>query len=255
MNAPHADATPAPVSPRFSGTLVRTASVPGREHLRLGRNNQDGVAVAERGLVSVAVVCDGCSSESRSEVGAHLGARFLAGWVAARAAEEPLSAELAERATAALTAWMERVAASVDPSPEAFGEVLQRHFLFTFLCAVTRGGQALVFGLGDGALQVDGRSVLLDAGPQNAPDYAAYRLLSEGPLAAQVHFLGAARRLAVATDGFDGLLRRDPGALQPLFEDEVVWRNPVHLQRRLNVLASRERFSDDATLALLSTEG
>ena len=65
------------ISTRFFATC---GSVTGREHARLGRNNQDGVALAARDGLLVAVVTDGCSSGKWSEVGARLAARWLVEW-------------------------------------------------------------------------------------------------------------------------------------------------------------------------------
>src|SRR6185436_1203362 len=73
-----------------AGFAVATGTVTGREHLRLRRNNQDGLAVRVQPARIVAVVCDGCSAGGSNEVGARLGA----GWTAAHLPdildEEPL---------------------------------------------------------------------------------------------------------------------------------------------------------------------
>jgi hypothetical protein len=235
--------------------LVRTASAIGREHVRLGRNNQDAVATARGGSAVVAVVCDGCSAEPGSEVGAQLGSRFLANWLALRMAQAPLGLDVAETATDTLGAWMYRIAPSLDPTPDSMAGVLQRHFLATFLAAVTQGDRALVFGMGDGVVQVDDVNTILDSGPANTPEYLAYRFIRDSRARPRVHFYGTARRVALLTDGFEPLLRQDGHAIDTLFDDEVVWHNPVHLQRRLNIMAERERFGDDATLALINLEG
>ncbi len=234
--------------------LARAASVIGREHVRLGRNNQDGHFVSTVGGVTVAVVTDGCSSQPSSEVGARLGARFLSTWVAERAASRGVVASLVTDATDALVAWLYGLARGLDASPGGFSSVVADHLLFTFLCAVVRDGRALVFGLGDGVVLVDGDLLCLDAGPDNAPPYAAYRLVG-GHLEPQLHFIGAASRVVVATDGLTGLAGRNASALRALVDEAATWKNPAALKRRLNVLAEAERFSDDATLAVLRARG
>lgn len=239
---------------RTPTTLARAASVIGREHVRLGRNNQDGFSVCQSGDVTVAVVTDGCSSQPSSEVGARLGARFLATWVADRAHARGVTASLVTDATDALVAWLYGLARGLDARPDGFSAVVADHLLFTFLCAVARDGRALVFGLGDGVVLVDGEVLCLDAGADNAPPYAAYRLVG-GQLEPQLHLIGAAERVVVATDGLTSLSRRTPATLRALADEPACWKNPVALQRRLNVLAEAERFSDDATLAVLRTRG
>jgi hypothetical protein len=212
-----------------------SASHIGREHLRLGRNNQDGHFASER----VVVVTDGCSAQPNSEVGAQLGARFLGEWLKA---QPSLDEGTAERAIGALCEWMRGAAGALGGE-----EVLERYFLFTVLAAVRRDDRTLVFGLGDGGLLIDERVVRLDSGPDNAPYYCAYRLGSAAPRPAELFHFGAAGRVAVMTDGLNAL---DPLRLRALIAVEAD-RNPRTLQRRLNVLSETERFSDDATVAVL----
>lgn len=216
------------------------ASHIGREHVRIGRNNQDGVFSSRR----VVVVTDGCSSQPQSEVGAQLGARFLGQWLTAH---PELSADLPARATLALTDYLVNAVAPFGAEGE---QVLERAFLFTFLAAIHSGEQAMIFGLGDGAFLVDDALVRLDPGPENAPPYCAYRLTNAGSRPeSRLHFFGEARRVGVMTDGLEPLA---PARVLALFDDsEALRRNPLTLQRRLNVLAQAERFPDDATLALV----
>jgi hypothetical protein len=213
----------------------------GRDHLRIGRNNQDGVFTSSR----VAVVTDGCSSQPQSEVGAQLGARFLGQWLSTQA---ELSADLPQRATDALSGYLYQSVLALGPEVEA---LLERYFLFTFLAAVRIGERGMIFGLGDGAFLVDDELVRIDSGPDNAPPYCAYRLTTSGSRPeAQLHFFGTAKRLAVMTDGFAHL---EQPRLLGLMEESALHRNPLTLQRRLNVLAETERFTDDATIALLGS--
>jgi hypothetical protein len=223
--------------------FAQGASVTGRAHARLGRNNQDGWAVRGGPAHQVAVVADGCGSRPRSEAGALLGAQFLAGWLTSR----PLSEELPEQAAEALAGFLGRLARDLDQAHP--GAALQAQLLFTFLALVREGPRVQVFGLGDGAVLVDGAWVRLDAGPDDAPDYCAYRLLSAdgGPRARQ-HFLGEARLAAVMTDGLADLAPAATEAL--LLGGAAGWGNPYTLQRRLNVLHEAHPFSDDATLVV-----
>ena len=217
------------------------ASHIGRDHLRIGRNNQDGVFSSSR----LAVVTDGCSSQPHSEVGAQLGARYLGQWLSS---QTELTAELPHRATDALTAYLYQAVLALGPDIEP---ILERYFLFTFLVAIRIADRGMIFGLGDGAFLVDDALVKIDSGADNAPPYCAYRLTNSGSRPeAKLHFLGPAGRLAVMTDGFDRLA---PSRLLELTSEEALHRNPLTLQRRLNVLAETERFTDDATIALLGS--
>ena len=239
----------------MSAFQLATGSVVGREHRRLLRNNQDGVAARIDGAVAVAVVTDGCGSGASSEVGARLGARLLAAMLPGLAREVGVGPSLAERATEELLGWLYK---AVRPSvgDELAGWV-EEQWLFTFLCAVMDSKEALIFGIGDGVWRADQTVKVLDPGAENAPDYLAYRLVPTAMMdnrpsrrfgVHKVHFHGEARQLAVATDGLAG----DAALLEKFASDAVVWRNPRALQRKLNVLSGRDKvLHDDATVALI----
>lgn len=248
-----------PALPTF---LARAGTVTGREHLRLGRNNQDGAAVLTEDGFAVAVVTDGCGSGPSSEVGARLGARFLARRILAEAKRHGLTAELPARVCESLVSFLFTVARGLDLDGASLGDDVAQQLLFTLQCAVMDGETALVFGVGDGAVAVDGEVRALDSGPDNAPPYLAYRLVPQsrlpdgyralGATAPMVHHHGPARTVALATDG----LSREPEALRALSADPAVWKNPFVLGRRLAVLAARPGagLSDDTTVALLQRE-
>jgi hypothetical protein len=197
------------------------------------RNNQDAVAACAReGRLAIAVA-DGCSEGAFSEVGARLVVRFLTH----RACESARwGRELAVEVSDALVAWLYTLARG-SGALEAF---VQEQLLTTFLCAVAREGEALVFGVGDGVVQVDGETRVLDSGPDNAPPYVAYRMLPLGGAPVAVHHEGPAKRVALATDGLSHQLALLDGAFD--------WTNPHALQRKLNVTRG---LSDDTTVALL----
>jgi hypothetical protein len=228
-----------------TGLIAQGATLVGREHARVGRNNQDGFAVHAAPGRTVGVVTDGCGSQPGSEVGAQLGARFLAQWLA----RARLCDELPEQATDALCGWLRTTASGFEGEP--LEEVLDAWFLFTFLAVVREGSRATVFGLGDGALCADSEVVRLDPGPANAPEYCAYRLGRGRRPAPRLHFQGEARRVALMTDGFDQLLAREPARVVALLDGLQGPCNPRTLQRRLNVLGEAERLADDATLVVI----
>jgi Protein phosphatase 2C len=210
----------------------------GREHLRLGRNNQDGCAVRVTPTHEVGVVTDGCGSQVSSEVGAQLGAQFLAGWLSQQALDE----RLPSRATDALTAFLFRSASELGL------DSLDRFFLFTFLAAVRVGAQTQVFGIGDGVVVVDELVLRLDPGPDNAPPYCAYRLGSAHRPEASVHFQGTCQRVAVMTDGLTALTDDEVKGVLAQVADSA---NPLAVQRRLTVMAETKRLHDDSSLVVL----
>jgi len=222
----------------------------GAEHVRVGRNNQDAFAVLGAGSRSIAVVTDGCSMGAASEVGAVLGASWIAsrvmrasGPLSCRAEVEALCEALAVDLDAALGRWTEG-----DPA------LVARCFLFTFLAAVVDGDTVSVFGAGDGLYLLGSRGVcVLDSGPDNAPAYAAYRVLGDDVFdglrpareVPRVHHVGALERVLIATDGAQALARELPGWM----DDPALWRSPRALERRLNQHA--RALLDDTTVVAI----
>jgi hypothetical protein len=222
---------------------VWAGSVPGREHLRVFRNNQDGAAVVRTGERVVAVVTDGCSSGRYSEVGARLGASWLARRLSSGFEQdtEVALANLSED----FVAWLDRLARDLDLSAAELRAIVGDYLLFTFLAAVVDSERFVIFGAGDGAFAIDDRVVRISA-LDDAPDYLAYRLLGR-PVRAVVHASGSSseiRSIALGTDGAAALL--EEGSMLAAHANPS---NPALLQRALQRRA-RECF-DDATVALV----
>src|SRR5262245_15981344 len=138
-----------------SGTPWRAAagSVSGREHRRLGRNNQDAARVRWAGDRLVAVVADGCSMGRASEVGAQLGAAWIAGWLLGAPLQD-VAIDLGN----ALDRFLGGLLAELpEPPASAAADLL----LFGFLALVIDGDRATILGLGDGVFQLDGARTML----------------------------------------------------------------------------------------------
>ncbi len=285
---------------------VAAGSVVGREHVRLGRPNQDGVAVHFEDDLMVAAVTDGCSSGRYSEVGARLGAAHLAAWVPElwrrQGGTAAAPADLAREAADALVAYLYSVASGLIPGGAPVPSTLSAtpfspsgveggpptthrnargehssltggvadYLLFSFLCAVVDDERAFVFGLGDGVYSLNGDVTVLDPGPENAPDYLAYRLVGVRGrvLQPRVHLCvprAQLRSLAIGTDGLADLVGRasEPlrdgtlqGGLDQFEQGELYLRNPSQLHKRLTVIGEvNRRLPDDTTLALIRGEG
>jgi hypothetical protein len=251
--------------------VLAAGSIVGREHVRLRRNNQDGLAVrAEDGLL-VAVVTDGCSSGRFSEVGARLGALWLAEWLPAWQKVESDERALCTAVGDGLTGYLALVARGLRRQGRVEAPDVNDLLLFTFLAAVVDREKTLVIGLGDGVVSVDGKTMLLHSGPGNAPDYLAYRLVGSSLLEGTgkafepvVHHSGPTEGLESLLIGTDGahelMLRSDEplpdgnpcGGLEQFERDERLLRNPGLLHKRLAVIGEQNRrLSDDTTLALI----
>lgn len=237
----------------LSGRLVAAAgSVTGREHRRAERDGQDGHAVVMTDEVVAVVVTDGCSSGRASELGARLGALWLAALIeqAFREASDAAACERAAGAVASeLLGRLEVLARSLDARGEIKAARVEEALLFGFLAVVVTRETAIVFGIGDGIVLVGDRLTVLDPGPNNAPPYVAYGLVG-ARLEPRVHFVGPSAEVdlvAVATDGLVPLGRE----LAELAADARYAKNPSLLRKRLVVLSDRGTFSDDATVAVI----
>ena len=222
----------------------------------------------------MAAVTDGCSSGRYSEVGARLGAAHLAGWVPqlwrTLGGCQAAPGDLARGATDALLAYLYTVSGGLKPGgPDALPSVVGDYLLFGFLCAVVDRERAVVFGVGDGVYSVNGAVTVLDPGPENAPDYLAYRLLGVRGrrIQARVHLTLPTAELAslvLGTDGLADLLARaaEPlkdgapqGGLEQFEKGALYLKNPAQVHKRLAVIGElNRRLPDDTTLALIRRE-
>lgn len=238
------------------GFRVSWGSVPGREHLRLGRNNQDGLAVHLEDDLIAAAVTDGCSAAPESEVGARLAAAWLAAHAPRLWRHDPSGFPAALEA--ALRGFLERSVTEITSAGLPREAVLQRFFLFGFLLVVMDPGETMVVGAGDGVLSMDGEHEVLQPGEGNAPDYPGYALLGTGAGRLRVHAHRSTRgldSLLLATDGAVPLVGpavTSPGSLFTTSGRLTFPDRPRALQKRLNVLGSRPGLlGDDTTLVHL----
>lgn len=216
---------------------IAAATVQGRRHAQNLRNSQDAFALAERDGVLAAVACDGCGGAPHSEVGARLGARLVADELIRSGGDLAV-------AEAAFLGHLTKTA-------KALGEAAADYLLFTVVGAVIARGEATLFACGDGLYALDGEARAL--GPFEEPPYPGYALLGH----AGSHGLEVLRRvpasalgsLALGTDGALDLLQ--DGLLGHLTKDELIYRNPDGLRRRLVQLRRQGLFADDATLIVL----
>jgi hypothetical protein len=250
---------------------VTAGSIVGREHVRLHRNNQDGIGIHAGEDLIVAAVTDGCSSGRFSEVGARLGAAWLAHWVPRLYREQV--ADIGGATATGLCQYLARIASGLAASTDV-RTVVNEYLLFTFLVALITPEETMVFGMGDGVICLNGDAIVLDPGPENAPLYLAYLLVNPDALdgtAARLRREPAAfqpvvhlrrpteevRSLLIGTDGVSDVIARageplqdgsPPGGLESL----SAGANPMQLQRRLVVLGElHRRLADDTTVAVI----
>ncbi len=236
---------------------MAAGSVTGRDHRRAERDGQDGHAIVVSDELLAIVVTDGCSSGRTSEIGARIGAAWLATLIeqhfrsgAAAPASAAACAAVA-RVADGLLARLEVLARSLDSLGNVEAARVEEALLFTFLAVVVTPETTIAFGIGDGILLANGAMTVLDPGPRNAPPYVAYGLVG-AVVEPRVHFTCPTAALEVVAIATDGLLPvGSANALTELAGDPRYAKNPSLLRKRLVVLSDRGTFSDDATLAVI----
>jgi hypothetical protein len=212
-------------------TIAIAATVTGARHLRMARNGQDGAAIWTAGDTAVAVVCDGCSAGSNSEVGARLGATLFARTLGARlVAGDAVSApatwdRVRAEVTGVLAALLERV-------PGDRAAAVREYFLFTVVAAAATSDGAAVWAIGDGAYCFGEATCSLGPFADNEPPYLAYDLLGDP---APAHFELAPPGTGTIVIATDGALELEHG-ISP-FASERYHEHPDRLRRTLSVLA------------------
>lgn len=254
---------------------IAAGSTIGREHRRLGRNNQDAWFVWQQPELTVAVVCDGCGSSPHSEVGAQVGARLTA---LAIAQQPPAQASDlgSDRYWAAVGA---AVLAQLESWAIALGgdrsQVARDYFLFAILAAVVTPEAVAIAHCGDGIVALNGTVTQLRF-PDNAPPYLGYRLIAphRTEFGFQVQpWLPRAewRSLLIGSDGVADWLAAEGrslpgkpelvGSLAQFWQQDRYFRNPDQIRRQLT-LANRDvsaagqlrqggLLPDDTTLVVL----
>jgi Protein phosphatase 2C len=246
----------------------------GHAHVAAGRNNQDAFCWASDIDWLVAVVCDGCGSAPRSEVGAQIGSRLLV-QAAGRWLRSGLDgAELLEQVRQDVLASVRLLARDMSFDQASFSQTVADHFLFTVVGVVITAREATTFSLGDGLVVINGERTQLGPFPNNEPPYLGYALLpcargrgpSEG-LSFKVHRSLAASEVQSLVLGTDGAVdlealadrpihgRGEPvGPLSQFWIDDRVFKNADMVRRRLAVLNRGPRWgllSDDTTLVVV----
>ncbi len=252
----------------MSTSSAAAAAVSGAAHLRLARNGQDAAATWSDARRSVVVVCDGCGSGARSELGAIFTANAMAAAMARRlGAGEPAAAEETWEAArrdvvSALRLLLESWSLGSSQNAAQNAALIEQHLLCTVLAAACDGGGAAVWALGDGAFVLDEQLTELGPFPDNAPPYLAYDLLGAPRPARFAKSARPSGRALIASDGAAALgedliyiadhdrYHTHPDALRRLLataaraSERIAWE-----ARRVERTAAR--LQDDAAIGLL----
>ena len=236
---------------------VAAGSIAGRNHRRIGLNNQDAYYGFSSSEATLAVVCDGCGSGAHSEVGAKIGARLVVEAIRRSLSNQSLksppdSAFLEEVRQEVLVRLQSLAIAMGGDGYSVSKQIIHNYFLFTIIGALLTPRGAIVFSKGDGAIVVNGKPLFLGPFPGNAPPYLAYELLSPSPnrWQFQVHHqlaIDEVDSILIGTDGIIDLMAISEqnfpgkpdriGAIGQFWEQDRYFKNPDLVRRQLYAIA------------------
>jgi hypothetical protein len=232
---------------------MAAGSVVGKEHLRIGKNNQD--AYCYRSLPSgiIAVVCDGCSSGAHSEVGAKLGAPLITDVIHQQLTGCPSALHTEafwEQVRQEALLQLSKLTAILGGDLVC---IVRDYLLFTVVGVVITPVETVLFAIGDGVIALNDEAIPLPSFPNNAPPYLGYGLifsavagLTSEDLKIQVHCCVptcSVRSILIGTDGVQDAIAVAKhflpgkselvGVISQFWEDDRYFKNPDCIRRRL----------------------
>ena len=258
---------------------VRSGSVAGQAHKRLGINNQDAclwrcMEIDSRPY-AVGVVCDGCTGDrrkrsSRTEIGAVLLSQFACSEIRLMLTANMRPEDIPQALYMRCAAYVGAVArATVLGAAEEIWNFIQSHFLCTLLGFVADSEQLVIFSAGDGVIIVNDDAWIIDQHDQ--PLYLAYHqvdrnILGGAALSLPQTFqirrleLAAVRRFALCSDG---IVKRDPesrAAFVDAADIEALWSYEPQAAAGLQWWLNRSSnqlglFPDDCSVIACSLSG
>jgi len=230
---------------------LASGTITGRNHNQRGMNNQDAFYSLADAQTAIAVVGDGCGSCSHSEVGAKLGVRFVVEAIANQIAE-PINPEFWQRLQANILGKLHNLALTLGgDTQEKLGEIVKDYLLFTIVGAIITPTETAIFAIGDGAIAINGKVLVIEEFPNNAPPYLAYGLLG-APVNLQIYGLlptAEVNSLLIATDGIQDLIESQAkmlpgkseivGNIDQFWQEDRYFQNPDAIRRKL-ALINRE---------------
>lgn len=232
------------------GTII------GKDHLLVGKNNQDAFHFSINDDAVIAVVCDGCGEGKNSEVGARVGAKLITKTIAQATDRLPGredSAQFWERIRQDVLAQLRVLANAMDKS---LSQVILDYFLFTVVGVIINPKNLVTFSLGDGLIIVNEEAVPLGPFPNNEPPYLTYgitgsSITDKNPELLQFKINSIintddVQSILIGTDGVLDLMRvaelnvpgKDEvvGSISQFWENDRYFKNPDMVRRKLSLI-------------------
>ena len=241
---------------------IAAGSVVGRDHRRVGKNNQDAYLFKNFGDSIVGLVSDGCGSVKRSEFGSQALVRITLNVIGAYL---PLLEGYNNTDDTRFIFWtlvreriledLSKVACSMSRD-EVFA--LNEYMLATLLGFIIGPKKTYLFSIGDGEIYLNGKLIKTGSFPDNAPPYIAYGLLGEKQKFFSEDMLNFSidaeletselESLLIGTDGLADLRKKSdeliPGKNEKIgpiniwWERDIFFKNIDAVRRRLFLINS-----------------
>ena len=246
------------------------ASVQGRDHVVLGKNNQDALLLHTDPDGALLLVADGCGSGAFTESGAQIGIRLFGAALRREvlfAKTQPENAAdwqlLLNEATNSLVKSLQSMNKRFEPLNVDPHDL----FLFTLVGAWIGPKQTVLFACGDGYWALNGTLNKLAPHEGNIPEYVGYALEGTDVKVRALAALPTAdvKTLMVGTDGLDMWpnIAAQPmpgktdqvGALEQFWTDAQYFQNPDALRRKLSLINRTMRMAHWETKELEKIPG
>lgn len=234
-------------------------SVIGKYHLGIGKNNQDAALMRVYGDKFVGIVCDGCGSCERSEVGSNIGANFVLKEIESVFLVEPADVgcldllkfnEVKQHVTLLITDLAYKM------RRDLFGAI-KDYLLFTIVGVFSDGENVCVFSIGDGFYAINGNVHQIGPFEHNMPPYIAYnsipnfvsKEIDPAYLDFNIHEvlpLSKLQSVLIGTDGVGDLIEASNknipgkkelvGSLDQFWTNDLYFKNSSALDRRLTLI-------------------
>lgn len=229
---------------------IATGTVVGRDHRKIGKNNQDACYLRVNQDSIIGIVSDGCGSAKYSEVGAQLLVR-LCGKILNRYLKLLRKCFNSDKGLSKYWNLIQRkVLLELLGIASALGselkQVISDYLLATILGFVVTQEKTIFFSIGDGEAYLNGHLFKFGSFPNNAPPYFAFLLLNKNsrPFCASMLNFSVDKivetekieTLLVGTDGIEELRKRAkdniPGKKIVVGDISEWWKNDKYFSNK-----------------------
>lgn len=237
-----------------------SATIPGYDHIKTMKNNQDALCVLEKNNHIFGVISDGCGSGEYSELASRLTVTYFSHKIEKQILQDQIYNFLdyqiiVDRTYLTFIDFLENLKIFEKKS------VFQNGGLATLIGFIIGPQDTLIYHVGDGVYLLNGQMQSLD-NYDNTPPYPGYNIFSEH-IKFNVEFCSRIKTIAIdslviGSDGAEDLFglseKKYPGSeekigdMSQIWEDDKYFKNNKLLQRKLLKINTRRNSKQFGTL-------